>query len=379
MSSKILIVDDDPELLRLIGVTLKRAGYTPIAAQTAETALAKVRSQNPDLIILDVMLPGVNGIELCRQLRKQAQTSSLPIIMLSARAQVEDKIEGLQAGADDYLTKPISPKEMVARVSSHLQRTERLRGAASSSRGQVIGFLGAKGGVGTTTMALNTAVALAQKGHDVAVAEFRSHFGTFTVQLGQEPSVTLQDLLEEGSGPISERDIRTHLISDHAGIQVLYGPNVQETWLDIDPQQAEQLIEGLAKVTEVVIVDFANDFSPPIEAAMRYCDHIVLVARPEQDSLNAGRKVLDFIQKWGLQRGVVNAVIVNHVQLALGLKIERAEEELNCRILGVIPPAADACAMGHRRGRPLLVTQPDNEASIRIRQVTDRILEKEFA
>lgn len=377
MAAKILIVDDDPELLRLIGVALQRAGYKPMAAQTAEEALEKVRSQKPDLIILDVMLPGASGIELCRQLRSQSQTLPLPIIMLSARVQVDDKIEGLEAGADDYLTKPINPREMVARVTSQLQRSERLRNAASSGRGTVIGFLGAKGGVGTTTMALNVAIALALKEREVAVAEFRAHFGTFSVQLGHEPPETLEGLLGDGGGLVDERAIRAHLITDPTGVEVLYGPNDTSALLTIEPQQAEQLVEGLAKLAETVIIDFAGDFSPATEAALRRCDHVVLVTRPEEDSLIAGRKVLDLIKNWGIRRGVVNAVVVNHVQLAMGLNVNDAQEELDCQIIGVIPPAADACALVHRRGRPLIVTQPNNQAVNAIKQVTDRIMEKE--
>ena len=85
MSAKILIVDDDPELLRLIGIALQRAGYEPIAAQNAEQALNKVRVEQPALVILDVMLPGISGIDICRKLRNQTATLSLPIIMLSAK------------------------------------------------------------------------------------------------------------------------------------------------------------------------------------------------------------------------------------------------------------------------------------------------------
>lgn len=375
MAAKILIVDDDAELLRLIGISLQRAGYEPIAAQSAEIALKKVRSHEPDLVILDVMLPGVSGIDLCRQLRSQAETYPLPIIMLSARTQVDDKIEGLEAGADEYLTKPISPKEMVARVGSLLERTKRLRSAASPSRGRVIGFIGAKGGVGTTTMALNVAFALAQKEQEVVVAEFRSHFGTFAVQLGQKPLETLEGLLSEESQPIDERSLRAHLLPDAAGLQVLYGPNDSDAWLPIAPEQAEQIVDGLAQIAGTIIIDFANDFSPATKAALRQCDQVLLVTRPEEDSLIAGRKVLDLIKNWGIRRGEVDAIVVNHVALAMGLNIDGAQEELGCQILGVIPPAADACALVHRRGRPLLVTQPNNPAVDRIMKLAERILE----
>ena len=377
MNTKILIVDDDPELLRLVGFALHRAGYEPIAAQSAEEALTKVRLEQPALVILDVMLPGSSGIELCRQLRGQAKTLPLPIIMLSARAQVDDKIEGLQAGADEYLTKPVSPKEMVARVAGLLERTAQLRQAGLQSRGAVVGFLGAKGGVGATTMALNVAIALAQSGRSVIALEFRSHFGTFAVQLGHTPAESLQELFLINAARIDERALRARLISDPSGIEVMYGPDGMGIPGEIDPEHAQVIVDGLARLAEVVVVDFSNDLSSATEAALRLCDQVLLVTRPEDDSLIAGRKLLDQIKSWGVGRGVVDAVVVNQAPLAMGLNVQAAEELLGCRIIGVIPSAADACALVHKRGRPLFITQPNNVAVSRIVDMAKVILPQE--
>lgn len=379
MSKKILIVDDDPELLRLIGLALHRAGYEPVAAQNAEDALRKLRGEQPALVILDVMLPGASGIDLCRQLRSQARTLPLPIIMLSARAQVDDKIEGLEAGADEYLTKPVSPKEMVARVNSLLERTERLRSVGATGRGTVIGFVGAKGGVGTTTMALNVALALAQQGHSVVAVEFRPHFGTFTVQLGQAPQETLADLLTNDASRINERILKTHLIPDAGGIEVLFGPYHDQGTAHIEPEQAEAMMEGLSRLAEIIVVDYAHDFAPATEAALRFCDQVVLVTRPENDSLSMGRKVLDLVKGWGVGRGVVDAVIVNHAPLAMGVNVPAAEEQLGCHIIAVVPPAPDACALVQQRGRPLLITQPNNAAVSKIKELASQLAEQETA
>lgn len=379
MSNKILIVDDDPELLRLIGLALHRAGYEPVAAQNAEEALKKVRGEQPALVILDVMLPGASGIDLCRQLRSQARTLPLPIIILSARAQVDDKIEGLEAGADEYLTKPVSPKEMVARVKSLLARTERLRSAGMPGRGAVVGFLGAKGGVGTTTIALNVALALALQDHEVIAVELRPHFGSFAVQLGHIPQETLTDLLTNEADRIDERTLKTHLIPDASGIEVLYGPYGDLGAAEMSPEQAQAIIEGLSRLADIVVVDFAQVFTPTTQAALRLCDQVVLITRPENDSLTVGRQVLDLIKGWGVGRGVVDAVIVNHAPLAMGVNVPSAEEQLGCHILGIVPPAPDACALVQQRGRPLLITQPNNVAVSQIKQLAAQLSEQELA
>lgn len=119
----ILVIDDEPDLVELVLYNLKKEGFNADSASDGETALTKVRKSKYDLLILDLMLPGIQGIELCRILRKDPKTSSIPIIMLTAKAEEVDKIVGLEIGADDYVTKPFSPKELMARVKAVLRRT----------------------------------------------------------------------------------------------------------------------------------------------------------------------------------------------------------------------------------------------------------------
>ena len=122
MSASILVVEDEPAIQSLIEVNLNRAGHTVILADDAEAARREVQKALPDLILLDWMLPGMSGIDFARQLRSDARTRRLPIIMLTARAEERDKIEGLDVGADDYVTKPFSPRELMARIKAVLRR-----------------------------------------------------------------------------------------------------------------------------------------------------------------------------------------------------------------------------------------------------------------
>ncbi len=115
------------------------------------------------MLVLDIMMPGISGVELLKELRADPETETLPVILLSALSTVEDKISGLKAGADEYLTKPIDPREFIVRVASLLARTERLRESSSEEQGKIIAFLGVKGGVGTSRLAINVAGALARK------------------------------------------------------------------------------------------------------------------------------------------------------------------------------------------------------------------------
>jgi DNA-binding response OmpR family regulator len=121
----ILVAEDDPDIADLIARYLTKAGWTPHITSSGSDALAYARKQPPDLAILDVMLPGMSGLDLCRALRSDRATAQLPIIMVTARAEESDRIMGLDLGADDYLAKPFSPNELVARVRALMRRMKR--------------------------------------------------------------------------------------------------------------------------------------------------------------------------------------------------------------------------------------------------------------
>ena len=122
MSASILVVEDEPQIQELVAVNLEHFGHRVRRASSAEEAEAAIRSALPDVVVLDWMLPGESGLALARRLRADARTRDVPILMLTARAMEQDKLSGLEAGADDYLTKPFSPKELAARIKAVLRR-----------------------------------------------------------------------------------------------------------------------------------------------------------------------------------------------------------------------------------------------------------------
>jgi two-component system phosphate regulon response regulator PhoB len=125
MNPKILVADDEPDVLNLVSANLRAAGFEVLKAEDGPSALELARSQPPHLLVLDLMLPGMSGLEVCRALKADPVTSSIPIIMLTAKAEEVDRIVGLELGADDYVTKPFSPRELVLRVKSVLRRGDK--------------------------------------------------------------------------------------------------------------------------------------------------------------------------------------------------------------------------------------------------------------
>jgi DNA-binding response OmpR family regulator len=124
-TTRVLVAEDDPDIASLLGHYLQKAGFVPAIVATGRDVLPRLRREPPDLIVLDLMLPGMDGLEVCRRIRSDPDTAAIPIIMLTAKAEESDRIVGLELGADDYITKPFSPNEVVARVRALLRRAHR--------------------------------------------------------------------------------------------------------------------------------------------------------------------------------------------------------------------------------------------------------------
>ncbi|MCX5709806.1 MAG: response regulator [Candidatus Omnitrophica bacterium] len=124
MKEKILIVEDEKDIAKMLDYNLKKEGYKTSIARDGEDALDLAVREHPDLILLDLMLPGVDGLEVCKELKKERTTSGIPIIMLTAKSRESDKIVGLELGADDYVTKPFSPRELIARIKAVTRRAK---------------------------------------------------------------------------------------------------------------------------------------------------------------------------------------------------------------------------------------------------------------
>ena len=183
MADKILIIDDDPDTIEFLTLILQRLGYQVLVARDGMDALATAHSEKPDLIILDVMMPGLDGFEVARSLRRHPETALTPILMFTAKTQVEDKLAGYEAGVDIYLTKPVHPVELQANIKALLAQ-RKARTDMLAKRGYIIGVLGSKGGMGVSSLALNLAIIYRKKfDTGVIAAEMRPGQGSWAVDL----------------------------------------------------------------------------------------------------------------------------------------------------------------------------------------------------
>jgi CheY-like chemotaxis protein/MinD-like ATPase involved in chromosome partitioning or flagellar assembly len=366
MPEKILIVDDDIDSLKLIGLMLQRQGYEVAAANAGNQALSKALSERPDLIILDVMMPDMNGYEVCKRLRANPDTKGIPIIMFTAKTLIDDKVQGFEAGADDYLTKPTHPSELASRVKAILARsanTRRPETAASggSSRGTAIGVLGVKGGVGTTTIALNITAALAQSGHDnPIIADFRLGSGSLGLFIGMGRSTGMANILSKPVPEIRPQTLEPELVNHNAGFRALLSSvRPREAAMPISPDAPTAIVNGLRALGRPVIVDLGSGMNTIAARVQREMDKLVLVIDPGTTSLTMARELIRELEAGGAPQGRINVVIVNRAQASSQTPWQEVEQLLGQEIRAIISAAPELAFQANESGTPIVLTQPN--------------------
>ena len=370
MPRKILIVDDDPNALRLVSYALQAEGYDVATAANGSEALSRLPTERPDLVILDVMMPDMSGLEVCQRLRTDPTTARLPILMLSARGLVADRVSGLKSGADDYLPKPADTGELVARVEALLNRAAH----RSMPSGQVLAFLGAKGGSGTTTVAVNVASLIAEQNKAVTVVELRPGPGTAAGLLGFQPAHDLSELLAMPAANLSQKDVLGRSILRSAnGLRLLPAPRSGDTPCDISADFVEALVAQLLQEADYVVFDLAPCWSAANHAVTSHARFTAVVCEPDPLSVQCARATLATLQQWGIMGDLVGVILVNRGVSANALPLATLRATLQAGIAGTIPPAADLPLVAAKEGIPLATLRPEHMASAALKDLAGRL------
>ncbi len=376
MAERILIVDDDLESLKLIGLMLQRRGYKITAAQGGAQALSKAESDQPDLVILDLMMPDMDGYEVTRRMRANAKTTHIPIIMFTAKTMVGDKVAGFQAGADDYLTKPIHPAELASRVEAVLLRSSRTR-ADSSARphARIVGCMGVKGGVGTTTLAVNLAVAIAQTSTQeaprrVSLADLHSSAGDIALQLGITRPSGLPALLSRQAEEINPKVLEPALITHVSGTRLLLTPTEQRTEaMTVSAGHADAIVRQLANLSDVVVLDLGSRLDEGVRAALPLCSRVIVALEPQRTAVLLAQSLIAHLEKVGAGPDKIVAVVYNRVPSASGLSKGTIEGLLNRDVAVTIPPVPEVAFQASEQGTPIIMVQPGNVVSDQFREL----------
>ena len=292
--TRILVVDDSPLNLKLVGAALAPLGYEIVTASHGREALQRVEGIGPDMIILDVMMPELSGYEVCRRLRQRATLGQVPIMMLTANDSLEERINGLEAGADDYMSKPFQVPELQARVKALLRRAAPIQPVAATRQGKVIAVFSLRGGIGVSTLATNLAAGLAQLwGQSTALVDLVLASGQSALMLNAPLRHTWADLADTPVGEI-DGDLVEHVLLNHtSGTRVLAAAARPEQSELISAEKVAHVISLLKERYDYVLLDLPHDFSDTTLAGLDAAHQVLVLLAPELASVRATACAVD--------------------------------------------------------------------------------------
>src|SRR5512139_1859438 len=259
----ILVIDDDLDLQQMLRLMLQRGGYRVVTTGDGPDGLAKAKALKPDMAIVDVMMPGMNGYQVVRKMREELELSSMVILILTARAQPVDREAAIAAQADDYMPKPFAPNELLAKVSQLMENRSTTQGPAKKT----VGVFSLRGGVGVTSVAVNLALAFQAKSLPTCLVDLKSGPGHVALQLRLNAKTTWVDW---ANGNEATNDSIFKALTKHdSGLEVMAAPIVPAATLP-PLDRVTTMITALQGAFARVVIDLPGTWGPIVQAALSH-------------------------------------------------------------------------------------------------------------
>jgi CheY-like chemotaxis protein len=414
---KILVIDDHEETIRVVKFILEQRGYEVISANSGGAGLSVAKADKPNLILLDVMMPDINGVDVCRQLRADSNFDDVPIIMFTAKDQVDDKWAGFEAGADDYLTKPTDPDELDRRIQVLLRRVspgeeavgeveslttfivepdksgvpdflkddandQSLKPTAPPPRldeeevaSNLIAVIGVRGGVGTTTVAINLAASLADNAgqtHLIDLDMVQGHVALYLQQKIQTES--LNDLSQLTNTLELARRWQKYTVPEGIGLRLLLSrPNVIGEWPVLNSHQIEVLVDAMTPATQFVVADIGRGFQSATMPFLRRAGHVIVCTKPERVSLLAAKQLIKILPAY-LGQGARAHILMTTMGLDSSLPQPAVEEFIQHELMATIPISYKEMAHSANHNAPLVRLRPASKAAEIFRKIVDQVV-----
>ncbi len=421
--SRILVIDDDVNLLQMVKLMLERVGHQVEIAKDGMQGVQMAADHQPDLAIIDVMMPGLSGYDVVRKMRQDPRTARIPILILTARSQPMDKEMALEAGANAFMSKPVTAHELTERVEaviragvnyrvhtglltepipSRLGRpvgrpaadplapprqtpTPPVSGAAAQPtstaettrtspkpppRLPVTTVISLRGGTGCTTIAINLAAALAGDARRVCLADFSAVGGHVALYLHLKPEHSWQDLLSQGDTPAVAQ--LPGLLTSHtaSGLTVLAAPPrpLDET---LSTPATHSVLRALTATYAPVVVD-SRQLDPATKGALQVSSSVVVVMTDDPAAVQSTSQLLGVLAGMGVEMGRIR-VVLNHVRPTFDVPADAIQKALK-RPISVDVPYEPGQPIAVRRGVPLVSTKPDSAFARSIQQLARTVV-----
>ena len=360
---RILVIDDEPIYHKMIASALEKEKYHLDFALTGSDGLQNAKINRPDLIITDVIMPDMNGYEVTKLLRRDPSFAHIPILVLSAQAALQNKLSSFEAGADDYLSKPFEPAELVVRAAALLRRSELSRVSIAAplpiADARIIAIHSLKGGTGCSSVAINLGVGLAQLWRNPTILlDMNMVAGQIALMLNSTLRRTWADIAQISPAEL-EWDVLESIISKHeSGIAFVAAPTYPSEAEMIQPNGLDASLHLLKKRFSYMVADLPHDFSEIVIHTLDMADLVLILAAPDVASLRATAAAMDTYTKLNYPpekiKLVLNAIFPKH-----GLQKDKIEAALGVPVLLVIPYSSDLFVQAINYGQPIVSTKPE--------------------
>ncbi len=366
MPLRIHIIDSDLSVVEQLQRILETEGFEVLTAVTGQAGLAMAELNHPSLILMDTNLPDIHGHEICRALRSSPSTADTPILIYSARAKVADKVAGFNAGANDYIVKPVAAAELLARINAAL-RTEQ------PPLAHIVALWGTKGGVGTTTLATNLAVALRSKTRKrVTLMDASILGGTLDVLLNLPPRHTIADLLPRLDDLDSE--LLSSVLAIHSsGVKALLSAPWNRDGTPVQPTQLERILAWLQPASDYIVVDTSPSLDESTLTVLQLSNQVIVVLTPEMTSLRNAKLFLNMAAT--LQDQSQKQILaLNRYPSRGGIKLKDIEAALRTKVDVQIPADEALVTYSINRGIPLVSSDPRSPVATGLSRLAEKVM-----
>lgn len=394
MPHTILIVDDSPTSVPELKAILESEGNNVLTAYRGEEALDTLRTSKIDLIVTEALLPGMDGFELVRQIRRHEEWSSIPIVMLTVRSAPEDYAASFEAGADEYFLKPVEPPKIIAATRGLITKYESARtsghaplargahppipaGPVRQQRGRIITVFSLKGGVGTSTIAVNVAVAIKQLAPStrVGLIDFGLEEGADALLLDIVPTSTMYDWAREDLSEATPYLLNQYFVQHRTGISLMAAPPLPEQAETVRPDVVRLTCQLAPEAFDYIVLDTSSTFSESSLIALESASDIILPITADMASLKTAVNTVRILKAVNINESKFH-VVMNEIVPRAGLSKQQVQESLSKDPL-IIPHAGPYLIDSMNHGVPLVAFEGNNPVKAALLELARSVCEPE--
>jgi len=357
---RVLLIDDEPFYYKLLNRPMKDAGHQFDYSKTGKEGLAKISATKPEVIIVDLRLPDISGHDILERLRRDSEFSNIPVIVITAKNELGDKLKAFELGADDYLIKPFQPEELVARMRILARRGRAMKIVSQMEKSDeklttIIAVHSLRGGVGTTSISVNLALAINQIwSKETLLVDAVFSAGQVAMMLNTKPRYSWEDFAEIELKNIDEELIGNFVTKHPSGLTFIAAPRSPIAVDTFGDDFWKLVLSKLAKQYEFIVIDTAHDFTDITIQMLNYANNLVLVVAPEMSSLRAAMSALDIYDKLGFPPEKIK-LLLNSNSSIVGIRQAQIEKVLGRPVDFVIPYEPDEVIRAVNFGEPFFL------------------------